>query len=60
MFDANGTDGLELFTWVVGGLIGLIAALGFTHFLLVQKEDTEIEDVETTDTASQQDEPTTV
>jgi len=59
MFDANGTEGLELFTWVVGGLIGLIAALSLTHFLLVQKEDTEIEDVEPTETARQKDEHTT-
>jgi hypothetical protein len=59
MFDANGTEGLELFTWIVGGLIGLIAALTFTHFLLVQKEDTEIEEVEPAQTAPQEDEPTT-
>ncbi len=44
MFDANGTEGLELFTWIVGGLIGFLAALTFTHFLAVQKEDEEITD----------------
>ncbi|MGB3588594.1 MAG: hypothetical protein WBA23_18750 [Tunicatimonas sp.] len=44
MFDANGTEGLELFTWIVGGLIGLLAALTFTHFLAVQKEDEEAAD----------------
>ena len=43
MFDANGTEGLELFTWVVGGLIGLIAAITFTHFLSVNEEDKEEE-----------------
>ena len=42
MFDANGTEGLELFTWIVGGLLGIVAALTFTHFLAVQKEDEEI------------------
>ncbi|MEM6842115.1 MAG: hypothetical protein AAF944_10950 [Bacteroidota bacterium] len=41
MFDANGTEGLELFTWIVGGLLGIAAALTFTHFLAVQKEDSE-------------------
>ena len=41
MFDANGTEGLELFTWIVGGLLGIIAALTFTHFLSVQEEDKE-------------------
>ncbi len=45
MFDANGTEGLELFTWIVGALLGLVAALTFTHFMTVKKEDDE-EDVE--------------
>ena len=44
MFDANGTEGLELFTWIVGGLVGLIAALTFAHFLSVQKEDKDVEE----------------
>lgn len=60
MFDANGTEGLELFTWVVGGLIGIIAALTFTHFLAVQKEDTEVEDVEDTESKQHHDTTTTV
>ena len=38
-FDANGTEGLELFTWIVGALIGLVAAITFTHFLSVNEED---------------------
>ena len=41
MFDANGTEGLELFTWIVAGLIGLGAAITFGHYLLVSKEDRE-------------------
>ena len=52
MFDANGTEGLELFTWMVAGLIGLVAAVGFGHFLLVNEEDREdvmpLDDDETT------------
>lgn len=44
MFDAHGTEGLELFTWIVGGLVGLIAALTFTHFLSVNKEDQEVDE----------------
>ena len=41
MFDfyANGTEGLELFTWVVAGLVGLVAAITFTHFLAVNEEE---------------------
>jgi len=58
MFDANGTDGLELFTWVVGGLIGVIAALTFTHFLAVQKEDEE--DKEYTEETRSTEEKTTI
>ena len=41
MFDANGTEGLELFTWIVAGLIGVAAAITFGHFLLVNEEDRE-------------------
>lgn len=41
MFGANGTEGLELFTWIVAGGIGSIAALGLAHFLLVHDEDQE-------------------
>ena len=44
MFDANGTEGLELFTWIVGGLVGFIAALTVTHFLSVSEEDKEVEE----------------
>ncbi|MEQ9439988.1 MAG: hypothetical protein RIG62_13115 [Cyclobacteriaceae bacterium] len=44
MFDANGTEGLELFTWIVGGLVGFIVALTVTHFLSLQKEDEEAEE----------------
>lgn len=39
MFDANGTEGLELFTWIVAALVGLVAALVFTHVLTVIKEE---------------------
>ncbi len=35
MFDANGTEGLELFTWIVAGLLALVAALVLTHVLTV-------------------------
>ena len=52
MFDANGTEGLELFTWVVAGLIGLVAAVTFGHYLLVNEEDRDdampLEDDDTT------------
>ena len=52
MFDANGTEGLELFTWIVAGLIGLVVAVGFGHFLLVNEEEREdvlpLDDDETT------------
>ncbi|MGB3850780.1 MAG: hypothetical protein WA958_12495 [Tunicatimonas sp.] len=41
MFDANGTEGLELFTWIVAALAGTIAAITFGHFLLVNDEDRE-------------------
>ncbi|WKN42489.1 hypothetical protein [Tunicatimonas pelagia] len=60
MFDANGTEGLELFTWIVGGLIGFIAALTFTHFLAVQKEDEEISEEPSETETSQAEEKTTV
>jgi hypothetical protein len=43
MFDAYGTGGLEIFTWVVAGLIGTIAALVFTHTLKVVQQDKEEE-----------------
>ncbi|MFP4091820.1 MAG: hypothetical protein ACLFUB_19650 [Cyclobacteriaceae bacterium] len=43
MFEAHGTDGLEIFTWVVAGLIGLVAALVLTHNLLVFQKDKEDE-----------------
>lgn len=46
MFDANGTEGLELFTWIVACLIGLVAALVLTHTLTVTKEDSAAEEVE--------------
>nr|WKN37578.1 hypothetical protein K4G66_02490 [Tunicatimonas sp. TK19036] len=43
MFEAHGTEGLELFTWIVGGLVGFGAALTFTHFLSVTKEDKDMD-----------------
>lgn len=43
MFEAFGTEGLELFTWIVAGLLGLIAALVATHVLTVVNEDKEEE-----------------
>lgn len=46
MFDANGTEGLELFTWIVAMLIGLVAALTFTHALTVTREESDIEEGE--------------
>lgn len=46
MFDANGTEGLELFTWIVAMLIGLVAALTFTHALTVTREESHIEEGE--------------
>lgn len=42
-FDAYGTEGLELFTWIVAGLVGIAAGLGFAHFLKVNQEDKEEE-----------------
>ncbi len=45
IFQAYGTEGLDLFVWVVAGLIGIVAALGFAHFLRVNKaEETEEEE----------------
>ena len=38
-FDANGTEGLEAFTWIVAALIGIVAAITFTHFLSVNEEE---------------------
>lgn len=46
MFDANGTEGLELFTWIVACLIGLVAALVLTHTLTVTREDNTTEEIE--------------
>jgi len=43
MFDAYGTEGLEIFTWVVAGLIGIIGGLVTTHILSVKQEDAEYE-----------------
>lgn len=45
MFEAFGTEGLELFTWIVAGLLGLVAALIGNHVLTVIKEDKE-EDID--------------
>lgn len=42
MFDANGTEGLELFTWIVAALIGLVVALALTHALTVTKEEEDV------------------
>jgi len=44
MFEAYGTDGLEVFTWVVAGLVGTIAALVTTHVLKVTKEESQEEE----------------
>ncbi len=41
MFEAYGTDGLEIFTWVVAGLVGLIGGLVTTHLLSVKQEEEE-------------------
>ena len=41
MFEAFGTEGLELFTWIVAGLLGLVAALITNHVLTVIREDKE-------------------
>lgn len=46
MFDANGTEGLELFTWVVGFLLALVGALTLTHARSVSKEDNSKEGLE--------------
>ena len=42
-FDAYGTEGLELFTWIVAGLVGISAGLIFAHFLKVSEKDKEEE-----------------
>ena len=42
-FDAYGTEGLELFTWIVAGLAGIGAGLIFAHFLKVNEKDKEEE-----------------
>ncbi len=49
MFDANGTEGLELFTWVVGFIIAIAGALVLTHARSVSKEDHGLEGVEEAD-----------
>lgn len=38
-FDANGTEGLELFTWIASFLVALVGALVLTHARTVSKED---------------------
>lgn len=43
MFDAYGTQGLEIFTWVVAALIGIIGGLVTTHILSVKQEEAEEE-----------------
>lgn len=40
-FNTHGTEGLELFTWIVAGLIGIVAGLIFAHLLKVKEEDKE-------------------
>lgn len=50
MFEANGTEGLELFTWIVAGLGGLVVALILTNFLIVKKEEDANEEIEARDT----------
>ncbi len=48
MFDAFGTEGLNLFTWIVAGLLGIVTALITTHalgvFNVVGKEDEEADE----------------
>ncbi|WKN29978.1 hypothetical protein PZB74_13490 [Porifericola rhodea] len=43
MFNAFGTEGLELFTWIVAGLLGTVAALVASHVMTVVKEDNDEE-----------------
>jgi len=43
MFDAYGTEGLEIFTWVVACLIGVIGGIVVTHVLSVSQDDKEYE-----------------
>lgn len=40
-FDAHGTQGLEVFIWIVAGLVGIGAGLVFTHFLNTKQEEKE-------------------
>lgn len=48
MFDSFGTEGLSLFTWIVAGLLGLVAALVTSHVMTVMKEDSDVEEHEET------------
>jgi hypothetical protein len=40
-FDAYGTTGLEVFTWVVAVLAAVGAGVSFNHFLKVNETDKE-------------------
>lgn len=46
MFEAYGTQGLEVFTWVVAGIIGIVGALVTTHVLSVTQEESKEEEEE--------------
>jgi nucleoside permease NupC len=46
MFEAYGTQGLEVFTWVVAAIIGIVGALVTTHVLSVTQEESEEEEEE--------------
>ena len=39
MFNAFGTEGLELFTWIVAFLVAFGAALSAGHLIKVMRED---------------------
>ncbi len=41
LFNAFGTEGLEIFTWIVAGLIGIGAGVIFGHILSVKEEEKE-------------------
>jgi hypothetical protein len=40
-FNAHGTEGLELFTWIVAGLVGIGAGVVFAHFLKTKEDEKE-------------------
>ena len=38
-FNTHGTEGLELFSWIVAALVGIGAGVVFGHFLMVKEKD---------------------